>query len=711
MTSEVMEATTSRRRPGHMAATTARPSVGAMNRLVDETSPYLRQHADNPVDWYAWGDEAFAEAREADKPVLLSVGYSSCHWCHVMAHESFEDSEVAGLMNELFVNVKVDREERPDVDEIYMEAVQAMTGQGGWPMTVFMLPDGRPFFGGTYFPREARGGMVSFPILCRRIGELWRTQRADVEAQAGQLADALGRTALLDPGQEVPGAAALAAVRHDLVQQHDGAFGGFGTAPKFPQAMSIDVLVRSLAPAGDGALDGAVTDAADETDGPDLADVRLVVETTLDAMASGGIYDHLGGGFARYSVDRAWLVPHFEKMLYDQALLARAYLHAWQVTGLDRYLQVVDETIGYVRRDLRHADGGFYSAEDADSEGEEGRFYVWTPDEVVAALDGDTDLAGEVMAFYGVTPGGNFEGRTIPNRLAERGRLDRPDHIEDARRRLLAARERRVRPGLDDKVLTEWNGLMLATLAEAAAATGRSDWLDAAVANGEFLLRALRRDDGRWLRSWQADGGARHLAFAADHGALVDAFVRLAEATGQARWIGEARTTADALLDLFWDAERGGVFTTGSDAERLITRNKDLMDNASPGANSLAAVGLLRLAALTGDDRYRNHADQILRLAGPIATRHPTAFGHLLVAVDLAARGVDEVVVTGDRRDLVEVAQRMFLPCAVLAWGEPYDSPLWAGRDEGAAYVCRNYACQLPASDPGTLTRQLVPAA
>ena len=694
-----------------MAAATARPSVGAMNRLADETSPYLRQHADNPVDWYAWGDEAFAAARDADKPVLLSVGYSSCHWCHVMAHESFEDPEVAGLMNELFVNVKVDREERPDVDEIYMEAVQAMTGQGGWPMTVFMLPDGRPFFGGTYFPREPRGGMVSFPILCRRIGELWRTQRADVEAQAGQLADALGRTALLDPGQEVPGAAALAAVRHDLVQQHDGAFGGFGTAPKFPQAMSIDVLVRSLAPTGDGAPTDAVTDAADEADGPDPADVRLAVETTLDAMASGGIYDHLGGGFARYSVDRAWLVPHFEKMLYDQALLARAYLHAWQVTGLDRYLQVVDETIGYVLRDLRHADGGFYSAEDADSEGEEGRFYVWTPDEVVAALDGDTDLAGAVIAFYGVTPGGNFEGRTIPNRLAERGRLDRPDHIEDARRRLLAARERRVRPGLDDKVLTEWNGLMLATLAEAAAATGRSDWLDAAVANGEFLLRALRRDDGRWLRSWQAGGGARHLAFAADHGALVDAFVRLAEATGQARWIGEARTTADALLDLFWDAERGGVFTTGSDAERLITRNKDLMDNASPGANSLAAVGLLRLAALTGDDRYRHHADQILRLAGPIATRHPTAFGHLLVAVDIAARGVDEVVVTGDRRDLVEVAQRMFLPRAVLAWGEPYDSPLWAGRGEGAAYVCRNYACQLPASDPATLTRQLAPAA
>ncbi|HEX6417493.1 MAG TPA: thioredoxin domain-containing protein [Acidimicrobiales bacterium] len=671
-----------------------------MNRLADETSPYLRQHAGNPVDWYAWGDEAFAAARDADKPVLLSVGYSSCHWCHVMAHESFEDGEVARLMNDLFVNVKVDREERPDVDEIYMEAVQAMTGQGGWPMTVFLLPDGRPFFGGTYFPREPRGGMIAFPDLCRRIGELWRTRRDDIETQAGQLAGALGRTALVEPGDEVPGADALATARQQLVEQHDAAFGGFGGAPKFPQAMSIEVLLRSLAPGGAGAV----------ADAGDAGDVRLAVETTLDAMASGGIYDHLGGGFARYSVDRAWLVPHFEKMLYDQALLARAYLHAWQVTGLDRYRQVVDETIGYVLRDLRHPDGGFYSAEDADSEGEEGRFYVWTPDEVVAALDGDEDLAGEVMDFYGVTPGGNFEGRTILNRLAHRGRLDRPAHIEDARSRLFAARARRVRPGLDDKVLTEWNALMLATLAEAAAATGRADWLDAAVANGEFLLGALRRDDGRWLRSWQAGGGARHLAFAADHGALVEAFVRLAEATGRARWIAEARGAADALLDLFWDAGRGGVFTTGSDAERLVARNKDLTDDATPGANSLAAVGLLRLAALTGDDRYRNHVDQILRLAGPLASRHPTAFGHLLVAVDLAANGVDEIVVTGDRRDLVEVAQRMFLPRAVLAWGEPYESPLWTGRDDGAAYVCRDYACRLPATDPVTLTRQLAAA-
>jgi uncharacterized protein len=664
-----------------------------MNRLAAETSPYLRQHADNPVDWYAWGDEAFAAARAADRPILLSVGYSACHWCHVMAHESFEDPEVAALMNDLFVNVKVDREERPDVDAVYMEAVQATTGQGGWPMTVFLTPDGRPFFGGTYFPKETRHGMISFPDLCRRVDELWRTRRSDVDQQAGQLTGALGRTALLEPGDDLPGADTLAAAERQLVDQHDPAGGGFGGAPKFPQAMSLDLLVRLLARGGAG---GAPADA-----------VRAVVETSLDAMASGGIYDHLGGGFARYSVDDRWLVPHFEKMLYDQALLTRAYLHAWQVTGHDRYRRVVEETVGYVLRDLRHPDGGFYSAEDADSEGEEGLFYVWTPDQVMAALDGDADLADEVMAFYGVTPEGNFEGRTILNRVRHRGDLDRPPQVEDARRRLFEARERRVRPGRDDKVLTEWNGLMLAALAEAAAATGRDDWLDAAVTTGEFLLGSLRRDDGRWLRSWQADGGARHLAVAADLAALVDAFTRLAEATGEARWVAEAATTADALLDLFWDPARGGLFTTGTDAEQLVARDKDLMDNATPSANSLAAVALVRLAALTGEARYRHHADQILRLAGPVAARHPLAFGHLLAAVDLAVHGVDEVVVAGDRSDLVGLVQRAYLPGAVLAWGERYDSPLWAGRDDGRAYVCRGYTCQLPAADAATLADQL----
>jgi uncharacterized protein len=664
--------------------------VEVVNRLADETSPYLRQHADNPVDWYPWGDEAFAAARRDDKPVLLSVGYSACHWCHVMAHESFEDPDIAALMNELFVNIKVDREERPDVDEIYMEAVQALTGQGGWPMTVFLTPDGRPFFGGTYFPSTRRGGLIAFPELCHRIDELWRTRRPDVDTQAGQLTVALGRSALVQPADGSPSGDALEAAVTALRAQHDDARGGFGAAPKFPQAMSLDLLVRALArgPAPD-------------------PDIQRVVETSLDAMASGGIYDHLGGGFARYSVDAVWLVPHFEKMLYDQALLTRVYLHAWQVLGHERYRQVLDETVGYVLRDLRHPEGAFFSAEDADSEGEEGRFYVWTPDQVLAALDGDRELADEVMAFYGVTPGGNFEGRTILNRIHARvpGHVDlsRPPRVERARARLFAARERRVRPGLDDKLLAEWNGLMLAVLAEAAAATGRSDWLDAAAGTGEFLLRSLRREDGRWLRSWQA----RHLAYAADHAALVDAFVRLSEATGEARWIDAARSTADALLDLFWDEERGGLFTTGSDAERLVARNKDLMDNAIPSANSMAAVALIRLAALTGEERYRDRAEQILRLTGALAAEHPTAFGHLLVAVDLAVQGIDEVVVAGERPDLVEVVQRRFLPGAVLAWGERFPSPLWEGRDDGRAYVCRNYACQLPVEDPEALEAQL----
>ncbi|HEY3144122.1 MAG TPA: thioredoxin domain-containing protein [Acidimicrobiales bacterium] len=659
-----------------------------MNRLAEESSPYLRQHADNPVDWFPWGDEAFAAARDQDKPILLSVGYSACHWCHVMAHESFEDPDIAALMNQIFVNIKVDREERPDVDALYMEAVQALSGQGGWPMTVFLLPDGEPFFGGTYFPKTRRGGMISFPELCQRIEELWRTQRADLSTQAEQLTAALGRMSRLDPGDTIPGPDAYDGVYSTLRSQHDDTWGGFGNQPKFPQTMSHELLLRALS-AG-------------------RSELQDILETSLDAMASGGIYDHLGGGFARYSVDRMWLVPHFEKMLYDQALLIRLYLHAWQVTGHQRYLQVVEETVAYVLRDLRHADGGFLSAEDADSEGEEGRFYVWAPDEIDAAL-GDVSLGREVREWFGVTPEGNFEssGRSILNRIHARGELSRPPHIEDARQRLFETREQRVRPGLDDKVLTEWNGLMLAALAEAAAAARRPDWLEAAVANAEFLLAALQREDGRWLRSWQAEVGARHLAFAADYGALLDGFVRLAEATGDARWIAEARSVADGLLELFWDHERGGVLTPGSDAEQLVAPTKDLMDNATPGANSLAAVGLLRLAALAGDSAYRERAEDILRLAGPLAVQHPTAFGHLLAALDLAVNGIDEVVVTGDRPDLVEVVARRFLPNAVLAWGEPYDSPLWLEREDGRAYVCRNYACQLPATDPETLAGQL----
>jgi uncharacterized protein YyaL (SSP411 family) len=669
------------------------------NRLADETSPYLRQHAGNPVDWYPWGDDAFARARAEDKPVLLSVGYSACHWCHVMAHESFEDEATARLMNDRFVNVKVDREERPDVDAIYMDAVQAMSGHGGWPMTVFLMADGRPFFGGTYFPRERRGGMMSFTDLLARIDDVWRTRRSDLDQQAGQLTDAIAGAARLEApgGGPPPGADVVDAALDGLARQFDAANGGFGGAPKFPQAMSLELVLRS-----------------------GRADLLTVVTTSLDAMAAGGIYDHLGGGFARYSTDDRWLVPHFEKMLYDQALLARAYLHGWQVTGEARYRQVLDETIGYVLRELRRPDGGFHSAEDADSpdahgHGVEGEFYVWTPEQIRAAAGDD---AAAAIDWWGVTEGGNFEGRSILFR--PRGaELVRPPEVERARHALFEARARRPRPGLDDKVLAEWNGLMLATLAEAAAATGRADWLDAARANGELLLAGLRRPDGRWLRVARPSGGERTgtaplLAYAADHGALLDAFTRLYEATGEARWIAEARSVADALLDLFWDDERGGVFTTGSDAPALVTRPKDLMDNATPSANSLAAAGLLRLAALTGESRYHDRAAAILALLGGVAGRHPTAFAHLLGALDLEVGGTTEIVVSGPAPALVDEVRRRYRPNAVLAWGEPFASPLWEGREGDGrprAYVCRDFTCLAPVTEVDDLAAQLVTTA
>jgi hypothetical protein len=655
-----------------------------LNRLGAESSPYLRQHADNPVDWYPWGPEAFAEAERTDRPVLLSVGYSACHWCHVMAHESFEDDATAALMNELFVNVKVDREERPDVDAIYMDAVQAMTGQGGWPMTVFMTADGRPFFGGTYFPKTSRGGMMSFTDLCRRIDEVWRTRRNDIDEQANALTEALGRSTELGRATDYDAPAILDAALTELRRVHDPKWGGFGSAPKFPQTMSIEFLLRAH-----------LHNGSDDT--------LRAVATSLDAMAAGGIYDHLGGGFARYSTDEEWLVPHFEKMLYDQALLVRVYLHAWQVTGEPRYRQVVDETIAYVLRDLRHPDGGFYSAEDADSEGVEGKFYVWSLDEMRDVAGPDAD---EAIEWWGVTEHGNFEGANILFRSLG-AELIRPAAIERARAALFDRREQRVRPGLDDKVLSEWNALFLASLAEAAAATGNDEWRAAAVANGEFLLAQLRDENGRWHRSWQADVGARHLAYAADHAALVDAFTRLGETTGEARWIDVARTTANDLLTLFWDDDSGGVFTTGTDGEQLVTRPKDLLDNATPSANSLAANALLRLGTLVGDDDLVDRAHAIVALLAEPAGRHPMAFGNLLGALGLASDGLTEVVVAGDRTDLVAAVQRVYRPNVVLAWGERYPSPLWEGREDGRAYVCRNYACQLPATDVATLEGQL----
>jgi uncharacterized protein YyaL (SSP411 family) len=663
-----------------------------MNRLASESSPYLRQHADNPVDWWPWGPEALAEAERRDVPVLLSIGYSACHWCHVMAHESFEDDTTAAYMNDHFVNVKVDREERPDVDAVYMDAVQAMTGRGGWPMTVFLTADGRPFYGGTYFPLEGRHGMPSFRDLMGAIVDAWTNRRDELLGQAGQLTEALGRSAQLEAGEEIIGPEVLEGAYRHFRATHDDLWGGFGQAPKFPTPQNLDFVVRTLA-----RNRSTVT--------------RAMVETSLDAMASGGMYDHLGGGFARYSVDPHWVVPHFEKMLYDQAGLLKLYVHGHQVTGHDRYRQVATETVAYVLRDLRRDGGGIASAEDADSlneqgHSEEGAFYTFTADEVRSIID-DPALAEEALEFWELDRPANFEGRWIPVRTKHRGDWERTDRIDDARRQLFDVRARRPRPGLDDKVLTEWNAHWIAALAEAGPALGRTDWTSAAVETAEFLLASLRRDDGRWLRSWQAESGAKHLAFAADHAALVDAFTRLAEATGEAGWIDEARRTADAMLGLFWDDDQGGLFTTGHDGERLVARDKDLQDSAVPSANSTAALALLRLAALTDHESYRTRAEAILRLTGRLAGEAPSGFGVLLAALDLHHSGSTEVVVAGDRPDLVDEVHRAYLPNAVLAWGERYDSPLWEGRSDGRAYVCRQYTCGLPAETPDDLRSQL----
>ena len=675
------------------------------NRLARETSPYLRQHADNPVDWSPWGDEAFTRARDEDRPIFLSVGYSACHWCHVMAHESFEDPETAAQLNASFVCIKVDREERPDVDAVYMEAVQSMTGSGGWPMSVFLAPDRRPFFGGTYFPPEGRHGNPSFRTVLAAITDVWEHRRGEVEEQADELAAAIASRSVLVADPDRP--SALGALRGDsdgpdllagavaeLTKRFDPTWGGFGPAPKFPQPTSVDIALAHARrhPGDDEAL--------------------RMATTTLDAMAAGGIHDHLGGGFARYSTDPQWLVPHFEKMLYDQAGLLRAFLHGWQQTGRADYRRVVEGIVAYVARDLAGPGGGLASAEDADSEGVEGRFYVWTPDQVAAVVRaaGAADpeaVADAVGTWFGVTPAGNFEGTTILRRPLG-APLVGPDDVEPGRRLLFESRATRVRPGLDDKVLTEWNAMYVAALAEAAAATGEAAWADQAVGVAEFLLAHLRRpDDGRWLRSWQHGGGARHLAYAADHAWLVDAFTRLAELTGEARWTERAVATADALLTLFHDDEGGGFFTTGHDAEALIVRTKDVLDGATPSANAVAALSLARLGALTGEARFTDAAREVVGLVGDLLTRHPTAFGHTLLAAELLRRGPTEVVVAGDRPDLVGVVQRAWLPEAVLAWGEPTDSPLWEGRDGDRAYVCRAYTCRTPATDPSTLADQL----
>jgi uncharacterized protein len=656
------------------------------NRLAHETSPYLLQHKDNPVDWYAWGEEALARAREEERPILLSIGYSACHWCHVMERESFEDPDTAALMNERFVAIKLDREERPDLDSIYMEACQAMTGQGGWPLNVFLTPEQVPFFAGTYFPPDSRMGMPSWRSVLEAVANAWDERRDEIRAGGEQIAQRLRGGALLAPSEQPFDESTLDEGVESLRGAYDRANGGFGQAPKFPPASAIEFLLRR-----------------GETE---------MSAHTLRAMASGGMYDQVGGGFARYSVDPYWLVPHFEKMLYDNALLARAYLHGWQVTGDPLFQTVTEETLDWALREMRGPEGGFYSALDADSEGVEGKFYVWSVEEMRAAL-GDLPDADEAIAWFGATDRGNFEGSNIPVRGP-----GEPEGRDEWRRRLYDVRTQRVWPGLDDKRLTSWNALMISALADAGAVLERTDYLEAARAAADFVLRELRdprspasagqgAGNGRLLRSWK-DGRGKLNAYLEDHAFLLEALLSLYEASFEPRWFAEARALADTMIERFGDDDNGGFFETSSDHEQLLARRKDLEDHPIPAGNSSAAYGLLRLGALTGEHEYAARAESVLRLLHELAPKHPQAFGHLLQALDFRLAQVKEVALVGDElRPLERVVRGSFRPHLVIAGGEPDGVPLLEGREavEGrpTAYVCEQFLCRAPVTEPAEL--------
>jgi uncharacterized protein YyaL (SSP411 family) len=667
----------------------------AENRLARETSPYLLQHAHNPVDWYPWGEEAFAAARAADKPILLSVGYSACHWCHVMERESFEDEATAALMNRHFINIKVDREERPDVDHIYMQAVQSLTGHGGWPMTVFLTPDGVPFYGGTYFPPDDRHGLPGFPRLLDALAEAWRTRRGEVDQSGRQITDMLAQSGQLRASASLLTDSIVFPAFQAIAGQFDERHGGLAGAPKFPQPMIWDFVLRYWKRTGD-----------------DLA--RRMVHTTLVQMARGGMYDQLGGGFARYSVDAQWLVPHFEKMLYDNAQLASLYLGGWLAFGDPELRRVVEETLDYVLREMTDPAGGFYSAQDADSEGHEGRFFVWTADEIRSVL-GPAEAA-LALAYWGLDRGPNFEGQNI---LHVAGTPD-PERIAAIRTRLLAVRERRVHPGRDDKILAAWNGLAARALAEAGRALTRADYIAAAVRNAEFVLDAMR-SEGRLLRTWKA-GQARLKGYLEDHAMVTSALLAVYEATFERRWLDAARGLADDMLRLFWDDGVEGFYDTGADHERLIVRPRNLYDNAVPCGSSAAVEALLRLSVFTGEGRYENHAVRALRPLADLMGRHPTAFGRFLCALDFHLGPQTEVALIapsgGDGlAPLVAEVFGRYLPNRVVAGriGAAVDQapglPLLEGREavgaRATAYVCRHYVCELPVTDRDALARQL----
>jgi uncharacterized protein len=632
-----------------------------MNRLAQENSPYLLQHADNPVDWYPWGEEAFAKARAEDKPVLLSVGYAACHWCHVMEHESFEDEETAALMNERFVNVKVDREERPDVDSLYMDAIVALTGAGGWPMTVFLTPEGEPFLGGTYYPPEPRHGLPSFQQVLTAVSDAYRGRRGDISRQASAVVDAVRRSAELAPSTDPLTESLLGEASRALRRQFDQEWGGWGGAPKFPQASTLEFLLRMHLRGDEEALP--------------------MVRKTLDAMALGGMYDLVGGGFHRYSVDREWLVPHFEKMLYDNALLAAVYLHGWVVTGDDRYRSVTEQTLDYMLRELLLPEGGFASAQDADTDGVEGLTFTWTPEQGVRE---------ELLRPF-------EDGRFVI-----RGELD-----DEERARLFEIREERPKPLRDDKAIAAWNGLALAALAEAGRRLERTDYLDAARRLGEFLLGPLSAD-GRLRRTFRA-GEAKGTGYLEDYADVAHGLLELHVATGELRWLQEANRLARLAVDLFADDERGGFFLSPADGEELVARKKDLEDHPTPSGNSMLASVLLRLARIYGDDELETRAVGVFRLVHGAATRVPSAFGHALTALDLYFSPPRELAIVGPvEAPVARAALEPFQPNTVVAIGPSADIPLLAGKTlidgKPAVYVCERFACQAPVTEPAGLS-------
>ena len=689
------------------------------NHLISETSPYLLQHAHNPVEWYPWGEEALELARRDDKPILLSIGYSACHWCHVMERESFENEQIAGVMNKHFVSIKVDREERPDLDSIYMQAVQAMTGQGGWPMTMFLTPDGRPFYGGTYFPPADRNYgqqvMPGFPRVLLSIADAYANHRTEIEEQANQLAEYLRQHSdaplrnRKQPTTESPLLASFNGASEKLAESFDETYGGFGSAPKFPNTMSLEFLLRVHL----HRTSGEITTPSEAK----LPSELEIIESSLQHMAHGGIYDQLGGGFHRYSVDARWLAPHFEKMLYDNALLSQIYLHTYLVTKAPFYRQIVEETLDYVVREMTSPEGGFYSTQDADSEGEEGKFFLWTPPEVEALLSAqDAEL---FMRYYDVTKRGNFEGKNIlhvqedAQAVADQAQISVDElltSLERSRVALFAAREQRVKPARDEKILTSWNGLMLRSFAEAARYLDRGDYLQVAVKNAHFLLTSLKQD-GRLLRTYK-DGHAHLNGYLEDYTFLADGLLALYEASFDSRWFAEARALIDQAIALFADEQNGGFFDTGNDHETLVSRPKDIMDNATPAGNSVAAYVLLRLAAFTGEPPYRERADSYLQPLADIMLQHPQAFGHVLCALDFALSAAKEIALIENPQDsttqaLLHTINARYLPASVLACTssdkEQTDSSivaLLADRplkdDKPTAYVCQNFTCQAP---------------